>query len=118
VNGTRGRVVSIEQEFIKIEKRSGREVKVDKTQFSMLDADGNVKASVIQFPVALAYATTIHKSQGATLDELWCDLSALWEPGQGYVALSRLRESSGLHILRWSPSSFKVDRQVANFLSW
>lgn len=118
VNGTRGRVVSIEQEFLKVEKRGGREVKVEKTQFSMLDADGNVKASVIQFPVALAYATTIHKSQGATLDELWCDLSALWEPGQGYVALSRLRESSGLHILRWSPSSFKVDRQVANFLGW
>lgn len=118
VNGTRGRVVSIEQEYLKIEKRGGREVKVEKTQFSMLDAEGQVKASAIQFPVALAYATTIHKSQGATLDELWCDLSALWEPGQGYVALSRLRESSGLHIVRWSPSSFKVDRQVANFLSW
>lgn len=118
VNGTRGTVVSIEQEYLKVEKRSGREVKVDKTQFSLLDADGNVKASVIQFPVALAYATTIHKSQGATLDELWCDLSALWEPGQGYVALSRLRESSGLHILRWSPGSFKVDLQVRQFMNW
>ena len=77
-----------------------------------------MKAGVIQFPVALAYATTIHKSQGATLDELWCDLGSLWEPGQGYVALSRLRESKGLHILRWNPSSFKTDPQVAQFCGW
>lgn len=118
VNGTRGTVASIEVDHIKVEKRNGREVKVEKGQFSLLDAEGNVKASVIQFPLALAYATTIHKSQGATLDELWCDLGQLWEPGQGYVALSRLRDSSGLNIVRWSPRSFKVDPQVAQFCGW
>jgi ATP-dependent DNA helicase PIF1 len=118
VNGTRGTVVAIETDHLKVEKRNGREVKVEKGQFSLTDADGNIKAGVIQFPVALAYATTIHKSQGATLDELWCDLGSLWEPGQGYVALSRLRESQGLHILRWSPSSFKTDPQVARFCGW
>lgn len=128
VNGTRGTVVEIESDYIIVKKDSrdrdgkerigfGREVKVEKMQFSLLDADGNAKASVIQFPLALAYATTIHKSQGATLDELWCDLSSLWEPGQAYVALSRLRDSSGLYIVRWSEKSIITDPAVKLFYS-
>ncbi len=123
VNGTRGTVTDYAPDSITIRKdylgrsnsKLGREVTVEKFQFSMLDADGNVKASVIQFPLALAYATTIHKSQGATLDELWCDLGALWEPGQAYVALSRLRDSKGLHIVRWNAKSFIVDPHVEKF---
>lgn len=115
VNGTRGTLVSHKSDHLIVKKDGGREVKVEKIQFSLLDADGNVKASVIQFPVNLAYATTIHKSQGATLDELWCDLGSLWEPGHAYVALSRLREPSGLHIVRWNSRSFIVDPAVQNF---
>ena len=115
VNGTRGTLTHYEADHLIIRKEGGREVKVEKISFSMLDAEGNAKASVIQFPVILAYATTIHKSQGATLDELWCDLGALWEPGHGYVALSRLRDPAGLHIVRWSPRSFIVDPEVQKF---
>ncbi len=115
VNGTRGTIVVIEDDKITVEKRQGRDVTVEKQQFSYLDADGNIVASVIQFPLTLAYATTIHKSQGATLDELWCDLSNLWEPGQAYVALSRLRYAKGLKVLRWSPNSIKIDPFVRQF---
>lgn len=115
VNGTRGTVTQIESDTITVKKEFGREVSVEKGQFSILDADGNVKASVIQFPLVLGYATTIHKSQGATLDRLWCDLGSLWEPGQAYVALSRLRSSDGLNIVRWTPQSFKVDHNVKKF---
>lgn len=115
VNGTRGVLVGEEDQHLIVRKDYGREVKVEKMTFSLLDAEGNVRASVIQFPLILAYATTIHKSQGATLDELWCDLSALWEPGHAYVALSRLRDASGLHIVRWNPRSFIVDPLVQKF---
>ncbi len=115
VNGTRGTLVHYESDHLIVRKESGREIKVEKISFSLLDADGNVKASVIQYPLNLAYATTIHKSQGATLDELWCDLGSLWEPGHAYVALSRLREPSGLHIVRWSQRSFIVDPAVQKF---
>jgi ATP-dependent exoDNAse (exonuclease V) alpha subunit len=115
VNGTRGVLEDFAADHLIVRKESGRTVKVEKESFSLLDADGNVKASVIQFPVILAYATTIHKSQGATLDELWCDLGALWEPGHGYVALSRLRDPNGLHIVRWNPRSFVVDPEVSKF---
>lgn len=115
VNGTRCKLVRIEPDYLLVRKEGGREVKVEKISFSLLDADGNVKASVIQFPLNLAYATTIHKSQGATLDELWCDLGALWEPGHAYVALSRLREPTGLHIIRWTQRSFITDPAVTAF---
>lgn len=115
VNGTRGALVHYESDHLIVRKDNGREIKVEKMSFALLDADGNVKASVIQYPINLAYATTIHKSQGATLDELWCDLGSLWEPGHAYVALSRLREPSGLHIVRWSAKSIIVDPAVQKF---
>ncbi len=115
VNGTRGWVREIEAERITVEKDNGRDVSVDKSQFSLQDADGNIVASVINFPLTLAYATTIHKSQGATLEDLWVDLTRLWEPGHAYVALSRLQNGQGLKLLGWSPSSFIADPQVLQF---
>lgn len=117
VNGTRGIITDIAVDKIIVKKDNGREVQVDKTSFAMQDAEGNITASVIQFPLTLAYATTIHKSQGATLDDLWCDLSSLWEPGHAYVALSRLRSSEGLHLIGWNPRSIIVDPKVLNFYS-
>jgi ATP-dependent exoDNAse (exonuclease V) alpha subunit len=115
VNGTRGTVTEIEPDSITVKKDNGREVTVDKSSFGLQDADGNMMASVIQYPLTLAYATTIHKSQGATLDDLWCDLSRLWEPGHAYVALSRLRSSEGLHLIGWNPRSVIVDPKVLDF---
>ncbi|MGZ3768214.1 MAG: DEAD/DEAH box helicase [Bdellovibrio sp.] len=115
VNGTRGLITDITADTITVKKDNGREVDVEKTSFAMQDAEGNVVASVMQFPLTLAYATTIHKSQGATLDDLWCDLSSLWEPGHAYVALSRLRTSDGLHLIGWNPRSIIVDKKVLDF---
>ena len=115
VNGTRGVITDITDDKITVKKDNGREVQADKSQFSLQDAEGNVMASVIQFPLALAYATTIHKSQGATLDDLWCDISRLWEPGHAYVALSRLRSAEGLHLIGWNPRSIIVDPKVLEF---
>lgn len=115
VNGTRGTVVDISTEKITVEKETWRHVTVERSQFSILDAEGQNVASVINFPLVLGYATTIHKSQGATLDDLWVNLAQLWEPGQAYVALSRLRTGQGLKLLAWSPRSFLVDPQVIHF---
>ncbi len=122
VNGTRGTIVDIEPDGIIVEKKNShstmlrsQKVTVEKTSFSMHNADGAVVASVLNYPLTLAYASTIHKSQGATLDGLWVDLSQLWEPGHAYVALSRLRTSQGLKILRWSQRSFIVDPLVNEF---
>lgn len=115
VNGTRGTVTDITSDQVTVRKERGREVQVSKSSFALQDAEGMVMAQVEQFPLTLAYATTIHKSQGATLDDLWCDLSQLWEPGQAYVALSRLRSAEGLHLIGWSPRSIIVDPKVLQF---
>lgn len=117
INGTRGTIIEISPEKILVEKDRGRDVGVEKTSFSLLDAEGKMRASVINFPLTLAYATTIHKSQGATLENMWVDLSRLWEPGQAYVALSRLPDPGGLRLLGWSPNSIRVDPRVVRFYS-
>lgn len=73
---------------------------------------------VQQFPVVLAYAITIHKSQGMTYNEVICDISTTFAPGQSYVALSRCSKLSGLHMLkRINRTMIKVDSQVAGFYS-
>jgi len=115
VNGTKGTVVEIEPDKIIVEKETWRHVTVEKTQFSLQNAEGRTMASVINFPLTLAYATTIHKSQGATLDEIWVDLSRLWEPGHAYVALSRLRTGDGLKLLGWNARSVITDPAVNSF---
>lgn len=115
VNGTRGTLVDIDNEVLTVEKENFRHVSVERVQFSMLDGEGNHQASMINYPIVLGYATTIHKSQGATMDELWVNLSNLWEPGQAYVALSRLRTGQGLKLLGWTARSFLVDPQVIHF---
>ena len=59
----------------------------------MIDADGNEVACATNYPINLAYAATIHKAQGMTLDRVVVNIKSLWEPGQAYVALSRVKRS-------------------------
>lgn len=116
VNGSLGYITEMNDDSLKIKlKKSDLEIELEKTTFSLLDAEGAVMASASNFPVTLAYATTIHKAQGATLDELVCDLRRLWEAGQAYVALSRLRKGDGLRLLGWDGASIKVDEEVKRF---
>jgi ATP-dependent DNA helicase PIF1 len=115
VNGSCGWIREIGKEKLTIELVNGKTVRVMKAAFSVVDADGDVIAEVVNYPVQLAYATTIHKSQGQTFDRAVMQLKGLWEPGQAYVALSRLRSLDGLHLEDWSANSFRVDPQVAAF---
>ncbi len=115
-NGTLGYVSQIGNLVIKVELFNGEIAEIEKTTFEILDADGKEIASATNFPINLAYAATIHKAQGLTLDKVNVDLSQLWEPGQAYVALSRVKSSKGLFISSWKPSSIKADPLVAKFL--
>jgi len=115
VNGSTGWIRSIKKELLVIELTNGKRVSLARATFSYADADGNVLAEVFNFPLSLAYATTIHKSQGQTFDRAVLYLKGLWEPGQAYVALSRLRDSSGLFLAHKAISGYKADPEVMEF---
>ncbi len=115
VNGSLGHVRDIADESLGISLLSGDSIEIVKEKFSHLDGDGNEVISAWNFPVTLAWATTIHKAQGASLDRMIVDLHQLWEPGQAYVALSRVRSGAGLIIERWSPESIRAERLVTSF---
>jgi ATP-dependent DNA helicase PIF1 len=71
---------------------------------------------VSQLPLILAWALTIHKSQGATLDIAEIDAgSGIFECGQTYVALSRVKSLEGLYLTSFDASKIKVSRRVQEF---
>jgi ATP-dependent DNA helicase PIF1 len=113
-NGTLGKVigfVSNSGEPI-IETYDGRELTITATDWA-LEENGKVRAKVSQLPLRLAWAITVHKSQGMSMDAAAIDLSRTFEYGQGYVALSRVRTLSGLTVLGWREEATMVHPEVA-----
>ena len=114
VNGTVGIVVKMKDSVIVV-KVNGQRIKVEPFKFSILNADGEEAATARNFPMTLAYANTIHKVQGTTLDRIHVSLKGLWEPGQAYVALSRARSSQGITLMDWDENSIQADPVVRTF---
>ncbi len=77
-----------------------------------LEEQGKIRASITQIPLRLAYAMTVHKSQGMSMDAAVIDLSRAFEYGQGYVALSRVRRLSGLHLLGINARALEVHPHI------
>jgi len=113
VNGTLGVV----EEFNKlsgypvVKIRNGRRIEVEPMDWTV-EENGMVRAQISQVPLRLAWAITVHKSQGMTLDRAVMDLSDVFEFGQGYVALSRIRRLSDLYILGWNDRAFQVHPDI------
>jgi len=74
--------------------------------------NGVVRGIITQVPLRLAWAITIHKSQGMTLDAAEIDLGDAFEPGMGYVALSRVRSLSGLKLMNLNEMALKVHPKI------
>jgi ATP-dependent DNA helicase PIF1 len=77
--------------------------------------NGEVQASRNQIPLILAWALSIHKAQGQTLDRVKVDLGKVFEKGQAYVALSRATSMAGLQVLRFDPKKVNAHDRVRNF---
>lgn len=98
VNGSTGVVREVIPGSVTVELDSGSTVYVEKDVQNILNGDGQSVCEVEQYPIALAWALTIHKAQGMTLDRVGVDLNNHFEMGQTYTAISRCRSERGLFL--------------------
>nr|MBP9802612.1 helix-turn-helix domain-containing protein [Patescibacteria group bacterium] len=113
VNGTLGLVIDfdpIENQPI-VETYNGKIIRV-KAESWLIEEEDKILAEINQMPLRLAWAITVHKSQGMTLDAAEIDLSKSFVPGMGYVALSRVRALSGLRLLGLNKMALISDERV------
>lgn len=101
VNGTRGIVTDYNENQLPIVKvaRTNKKIVATPMRWAIYNQEGDVLAEIIQVPLRLAWAVTVHKSQGLTLTSAEVDLSRAFDFGMGYVALSRIADLSGLKII-------------------
>jgi tetratricopeptide (TPR) repeat protein len=126
VNGTLAEVVATGPETVKVKTRDGKTydapaVKWENIRYNYNRFNGKIEKEVIgsftQYPLKLAWAVTIHKSQGMTFDELILDLGrGAFASGQTYVALSRCTSMNGLHLKnKIQLKDIIVDEEVKTF---
>ena len=134
-NGERGQIMQILKEggeikSVIVQKADGEIVEVERARFDMSEfvmegehLQERARASLTQFPLKLAYAITIHKSQGMSIENLVCDLNHIFANGQLYVALSRAIDPKKLRIFygksrpfrEYLQSVVKIDEEVEKF---
>lgn len=127
-NGKMGRITALDEEEIKVYfKDDKKTINVDRYEwnnvvYELNAATGEVEEKIlgtfVHYPLKLAWAITVHKSQGLTFDRAIIDVSRVFVPGQAYVALSRLRSLQGLVLLNpIRTEGLNIDPQVAQYSS-
>ena len=112
VNGTLGVVVDFNSFGDPIiETNNGMKFSVTPQSWK-IEEEGKIKAEISQYPLRLAWAITVHKSQGMSLDAMEVDLSKSFVRGMGYVALSRVRSLDGMKLLGFNDMSLEIDLEV------
>ena len=120
VNGTLGKIIDFEysdetaNEIPIVETINGKKIFVEMESWR-IEEEGKIKAEISQIPLRLAWAITIHKSQGMSLDAAEIDLSKAFVEGQGYVALSRVRTLSGLKLMGLNNIALKINEEILQF---
>jgi len=114
VNGTVGTIEEMEDDHLLVMVKS-RTLEIEPFTFTILDDEGEEAAFASNFPVTLAYANTIHKVQGTTMERCHISMRSLWEPGQAYVALSRASSGDAITLMDWDASSIRADQSVRAF---
>lgn len=111
VNGSLGEVIGFTEEGTpSVKLLNGKTITANEEEWSIQDEQGKKLASLTQIPLRLAWAITIHKSQGMTLEAAQVDLSKTFETGQGYVALSRLKTLDNLILKGFNETALQIDK--------
>ena len=113
VNGSIGEVIDFERltDYPIIQFRNGKIITMVPETWEMRDGEKK-RASIMQIPLRLAYAITVHKSQGMTLDAARIDLRKAFSEGMGYVALSRVRSLDKLYLLGINRTALMVSEEA------
>ena len=117
VNGSRGVVYSFDSNNFPIVKFLSGSTRVIPEKVWEIEENGDVAIEVTQIPLKLAYATTVHRSQGATIDYAEVDMEGIFEYGQAYVALSRVKSLEGLSIKNFKADVIRAHPRVIDFYS-
>jgi ATP-dependent DNA helicase PIF1 len=128
VNGSLGTVKALDETIIAVALDTGDEVDVERAMWPQARWTWNAKENrmevkeefkYVQFPLAPAWALTIHKAQGMTLDAVEIDLGrGAFAPGQTYVALSRARSMESVRLVRpLTPRDVQTDPAIADGLA-
>jgi len=112
VNGTLGEVIGFDADKLPVIETARGEHIVTTPASWTVEEDDIVKAKVTQIPLRLAWAITVHKSQGMNLDAAEIDLSKSFVEGMGYVALSRLRSLAGLKLMGINELALMVNQEI------
>ena len=121
VNGSLGEVVDFKYGDPVVKFNNGNTVRIKTSEWNLADGE-IVLASIEQIPLKLAWAITVHKSQGMTLDGAEIDLSRAFVEGMGYVALSRVKNLHSLYLkglnkmaITVSSEAIEIDKMLQNF---
>ncbi|OGI72695.1 hypothetical protein A3J61_00180 [Candidatus Nomurabacteria bacterium RIFCSPHIGHO2_02_FULL_38_15] len=113
VNGTLGVVTGFtsDSKYPIIKTNNNKNIVIEPMDW-IIEENNKIKAQISQVPLRLAWAITVHKSQGMSMDKAVMDLTDVFEYGQGYVALSRVRNLEGLYLLGYNARAFEVHPEV------
>ena len=115
VNGSRGVVLTYDSGILTVKFLNGMEIGFSRHTYTV-EEDGKVMYKIEQYPFILAYALSIHKVQGCTLDYAIIDIGhSVFEENMSYVALSRVRNLQGLFLLNFQPYKIMPAKEALEF---